>query len=80
MDSGASMEAWAKQFHFCFAPTSSHCFYGIETRRLQYLPFNLLNPCIFILDVNNEGKVTTNLSDYTKHHSRFLISFFVVLL
>ena len=52
------MEAWAKQLHFCLASSTPHCLDGIEIRRLQYLPFYLLHPCFFILNVNNVGKVT----------------------
>ena len=56
------MEARAKQFHFCFAPSAFHGPDGIKIHRLQYFPFKLLHPCVFILDVNNEQKVTINLS------------------
>jgi len=63
MDFVVRMEAWTKQFHFCFASTTSHCLNGIEIRGLKYLPFYILHPCVFVFDVNNDGEVTINLSN-----------------
>jgi hypothetical protein len=59
------MEAGAKKFHFGFTATSPHGLDGIQSRWFQYFLFQLLHPCVFIFDVNNEQKVTINLSDFT---------------